>query len=403
MPFQGLVASVNSAEEIVSPPYDVISRLEAKARVVHRPSSFLRVSRAEIEFPETIKFNDDVVYARAAKNFANLINSGALKEDSTPAFYIWQLQRDNHTQTGVITAASVLAYESGLIMRHEHTRPEKEEDRVRHLNALSAATGPTLLTHRPDPRISELVDELKYYRSIIDVRDLDGVHHIIWRVSDPNKLSELGEALNQIPRSYIADGHHRTAASSRLVKEQGIIDGRFLGALFPSDQLLVLDYNRVVRDLNGLSVEEFMQGLDKSFELSVMKNPEKPCERGSFTLYIQDCWYSMKSRITFESNSYLPKHLDVALLNSKVLEPLLNIYDLRTDPRVDFIGGVRGLQGLKKFIEDNNWAAGFALYPTSINALMSVADSGSIMPPKSTWFEPKLADGLVSLPIKIIE
>ena len=400
MPFHGLVASANSAEEIISPPYDVINREEAKARVAQKPYSFLRVSRAEIDFPETIKSSDEVVYTRAADNFASLINSGALKEDSAPAFYIWQLQMDNHIQTGVITAASVLAYESGLIKRHEYTRPDKEEDRVRHLKALSVATGPTLLTYRPEPRISKFIDELKYNNSIIDVRDLDGIRHIIWRVSNPNTVSELGELLNQIPTSYIADGHHRTAASSRLAKENNIIDGRFLGALFPSDQLLILDYNRVIRDLNGLSIEDFLCGLDKSFELAIVENPEKPRSRGCFTLYTQGCWYSMKIRETFESKSYLPENLDVSLLNSKVLGPLLDIYDLRTDPRVDFVGGARGLEGLKMFIEENNWAAGFALYPTSINALMSVADSGSVMPPKSTWFEPKLADGLVSLPIK---
>ncbi|MBR71479.1 MAG: hypothetical protein CMM30_00860 [Rhodospirillaceae bacterium] len=398
-PFNGLVANHDFAGKIISPPYDVLSREEAKILAKDNPYSFLRISRAEIDFPDSVSASEKIVYERAAENFKKLINNRSIIEDEKAAFYILKLQKDDHFQTGVISACSVLAYESGEVIRHEHTRPEKEDDRVKHLESLSAATGPTLLTYRRDPILSDLVTKLSLGIPIIDVHDIYKVRHTIWRICSENYVDELGLALNQIKKSYIADGHHRTAASYRLARDKKMTDGRFLAALFPSDQLLVLDYNRVVRDLNGLSSREFLSKLSTSFNVSVLETPAKPLLRGNFTLYMDGYWYSLSYRDKSRIKGEHPDNLDVSLLNYKILEPLLGIENLRTNPRVEFIGGARGLEGLKSFVDENHWAAAFALYPTSVDELMNIADTGEIMPPKSTWFEPKLADGLISLPL----
>ncbi len=397
MPFKGLVAASDFAAEIASPPYDVVNREEAKEVAAGNPNSFLRVSRAEIEFPDKVKPTDKDVYKRAEINFRKLIDSGFLISDSIPSYYVLKLQVGKHSQIGLVSAASLSAYNSGSIKRHEFTRPDKENDRVDHMKALSAATGPTLLVHRP---VSELADYFKGITNrhpIIDIERPDGVRHTLWRVSDKESINEIRIHLKSVDVSYIADGHHRTAAANRVAEEFNIMDGRFLSVMFPSDQLMILDYNRVVRDLGQYTKDQFLNKLNTDFSVVPLTKPQKPKKNKNFSLYIGGQWYNMELKPTYKSVGDFSQNLDVSLLTNLVLKPVLDIQDLRTDPRIDFVGGARGLEGLEKFLDVNNWSAAFSLFPTSIDSLMRVADNGSVMPPKSTWFEPKLLDGLVSL------
>tara|TARA_Y100001970_G_scaffold187325_1_gene227908 strand:+ start:22237 stop:23487 length:1251 start_codon:yes stop_codon:yes gene_type:complete len=399
-PFPGIVASSEMAAAVAAPPYDVVSRVEACDVAMDNPHSFLRVSRAEIELPIEIDAYDKAVYERAALNFNRLINSNILVADTSPAYYIWRLSADEYEQTGVVVAASIDAYKSGYIMRHEFTRPEKELDRVYHIKALSAATGPTLLTHKPDSQLCDYIKLLTDQGPIIDITGPNNVSHKIWRISALESINSLQKILNKLPGCYIADGHHRTAAASRLSEGRDSGGGSFLGVLFPSDQLNILDYNRVIRDLNGLSGNDFLRELELDFIVKKLKEPKRPKKARSFTLYIEKKWYSLELR----SESIVPKDpvnsLDVSILSTKILEPIIDLYEPRTNQRIDFVGGARGLEGLKSYVDKNNWSVAFALFPTSIDDLIKVADCGEVMPPKSTWFEPKLLDGLISLAIK---
>jgi len=282
-------------------------------------------------------------------------------------------------------------------MRHEFTRPDKETDRVRHMDALSAATGPTLLAHRPDAALAALVDSAAAAAPCIDITGPGGVRHTVWRVSDESAVRSFAAALEALPAAYIADGHHRTAAATRVAHDRGLADGRFLSVLFPSDELLILDYNRVVKDLAGLAPEDFLARIADDFDVQPMNTPAKPGAKHSFGLYLAGRWYALALKAVPDAGAGPQARLDVAILSTRILEPVLGITDPRTDPRVDFVGGVRGMEGLAARVDSGDWAAAFALFPTAMDDLMDVADAGGVMPPKSTWFEPKLADGLVSL------
>lgn len=396
-PFRGLLAAPESAAAVAAPPYDVVNRAEAGAHAAGRPASFLHVSRAEIDLDDSVDAHDDAVYARAAANFGEMISGGTLVRDAAPAFYIWRLEIDGHTQSGVVAAASTAGYEAGRIKRHEFTRPDKETDRVRHMEALSAATGPTLLAHRPDAALAGCIDGATAGEPHIDITGPGDVRHTLWRVADADAMAALGAALAGLPAAYIADGHHRTAAACRVAEARGIADGRFLSVLFPSDQLTILDYNRVVKDLAGLTPEAFLARLGETFHVQLAAEPTKPSVHHHIGLYLGDQWYALALHDAVGADTDPVAALDVAVLSSRILEPILGIMDPRTDPRIDFVGGVRGLAGLEARVASGDWAAAFALFPTAMDELMSVADGGNVMPPKSTWFEPKLADGLVSL------
>jgi uncharacterized protein (DUF1015 family) len=328
---------------------------------------------------------------------------GVLRRDPAPRYYVYRLSQGQHTQTGLVAVASVAAYESGRIRRHELTRPEKEDDRVRHMEALGAQTGPAFLTYRQDPRIDGLVARVTGEPAEVDFTADDGVRHSLWVVSAPERIRALTDAFEALERLYIADGHHRSAAAARLAEArreggrgQEALWNYFLAVIFPGDQMRILAYHRVVKDLHGLSPPEFLSRLGDSFEVTPTDSPVTPTRPGEVGLFLSNGWHRLGIHGPLVPAADPVGRLDVSLLSNHVLGPILGIRDLRRDPRIDFVGGIRGLVELERRVRSGEMAAAFALYPTRLADLMAVADAGLMMPPKSTWFEPKLADGLVS-------
>ncbi|HEY8519911.1 MAG TPA: DUF1015 family protein [Gammaproteobacteria bacterium] len=402
-PFRALRPVPEHAAEVVAPPYDVVSRDEAAALAAGKPRSFLRVSRAEIELPPDASPYDAAVYARAAENFRRLARDGVLVRDDAPSYYVYRMTMDGHAQTGVAFVASVAAYERHRIRRHELTRPDKENDRVRHIEALNAQTGPVLCAYRADAALAALATEAATERPLLDVEGPNAVRHSVWRVAEPERVGRFSAALNALEALYIADGHHRSAAAARVAaaRRRGAPGADasheyFLTVAFPHDAMRILDYNRVVRDLNGLSAERLLERLAESFVVRRSAAPVRPERSGVFGLYVAHAWYRLELPERAIPRDDPVAALDVSLLQDRVLGPLLGIGDPRTDPRIDFVGGVRGLAELERRVDAGDAAAAFSLHPTQMEQLMAVADAGRLMPPKSTWFEPKLADGLLS-------
>jgi uncharacterized protein (DUF1015 family) len=388
---------------VIAPPYDVVSTGEARAIATGRPWCFLHVSRPEIDLAADADPYSSAVYAQGAASFQRMRAEGVLVQDANPYLYVYRLTQGGHSQTGLVAVASVRAYESGRIRRHELTRAEKEDDRVRHMEALNAQTGPAFLTYRHDRRVDRLIDAVVRAEPEVDVVAPDGVRHTQWVVSDREAIAALARAFEGIERLYIADGHHRSAAAARLARARQAADPRpdapedyFLAVIFPDDQVRILAYHRVVRELGGMSPERFLERLAARFEVEPTPAAAAPGRPGEMALCLPTGWY----RVRLGADQVTPDdpvgRLDVSLLSSHVLGPMLGITDLRRDTRIDFVGGVRGLGELEGRVRAGEAAAAFALYPTRIGDLLSVADAGLMMPPKSTWFEPKLADGLVS-------
>lgn len=403
-PFRGLRPAPQRAAEVLAPPYDVLSSDEARALAAGRPHSFLHISRPEIDLPPGQDPYAPEVYARGAENFARLMKEGVLIRDATPRYYVYRLRMGEHTQTGLVCTASVAAYQSQRIRRHEFTRPAKEDDRVRQIEALNAQTGPVLLAYRDDADLDALLAAATRSTPEVEVEARDGVCHSVWVVDDPQWCVRVSACFEAMPVLYIADGHHRSAAAARVAQARdGAAPGAageaahdyFLAVAFPAGQMQILDYNRVVRDLGELSPERFLGCLASDFEVAAVGAPVAPHQPGEFGLYLARNWY----RLTLDP-ARIPEdpvaRLDVSLLTDRVLAPILGIRDLRRDPRIDFVGGIRGLAELERRVDSGGMAAAFALRPTPMGDLMAVADAGEVMPPKSTWFEPKLADGLVS-------
>lgn len=401
-PFRGLRPSDGRAEEVVAPPYDVLNRAEASQRAEGRPWSFLHISRAEIDLPADVDVHADIVYQTAAANLARMIEAGVLVRDPEPCYYIYRLTMGEHTQTGLVAAAAVSEYDSNRIRRHEFTRPDKENDRVRQIDVLNAQTGPVLLAYPSSDSVDALINNVTTGVPAVDLVADDGVGHVIWVVSDRAVIDEISDAFDRMSALYIADGHHRSAAASRVAASRrgGHSDAAeyFLTVIFPHKQMRIFDYNRVVCDLNGLSNETFLERIATSFSVTAVANSYSPVQPGEFGMYLAGQWYRL--RIEKKNIPADPVgRLDVSLLADKLLEPVLGISDPRRDPRIEFIGGIRGLGELAKRVDSGDMAVAFSLYPTSMDDLIAVADAGKVMPPKSTWFEPKLADGLVSLVI----
>lgn len=400
-PFCGLRPRSSDAAAVVAPPYDVLSSEEARLAAQDKPLSFLHISKAEIDLPSTVDPYSSAVYARSASNFQQLIDTGVLIRDPQPCYYVYRLQMANHVQTGLVTVASVAAYEANRICKHEFTRPDKEDDRVRQIEALNAQTGPVLLAHPVSQTAERLLSQASFGQPVADVAADHGVRHTVWRIDDAQLMTRISAVFEAMPRLYIADGHHRSAAASRVAAHRqasGVAMGGadyFLAVIFPASQMLIMDYNRVVRDLNGLSVEDFLTAVGESYLIGSADCPVKPDRPGVCGMYLDRRWYRLQIR-----PERLPadpvSRLDVSLLAEHILAPLLGIVDLRRDTRIDFVGGVRGLGELERRVNSGEMKAAFAMCPTPIGELMAVADSGQVMPPKSTWFEPKLADGLVS-------
>jgi len=401
-PFRGLCPSPEYASQVAAPPYDVMSAAEARAMVEGKENSFLHVSRAEVDLPEGADQYSAAVYARSKINFDRMVSEGILKRDAENSYYIYRLSNEFASQTGIALTASVDEYDRGNIKRHEFTRPDKEDDRVCQIDILSAQTGPVLLAFRDRSDVKEYLSKITKLDADIDITTDQSVRHQIWKVSDPTDVQNVSGLLGNIDSFYIADGHHRSAAASRVSKmrretETSLDDGSdyFLSVAYSHSDMKILPYNRVVADLNGLSTDQFISELSKNFSVKTAPSPVTPSEKGSFGMYLDGGWYQLhflgQAKLTDPIES-----LDVSILSNWVLGPILNIKDLRSDKRVDFVGGIRGTGGLVSRVDSGEMACAFSLYPTQMEELMAVADRGGIMPPKSTWFEPKLADGLIS-------
>lgn len=398
-PFAGLRPVPEHAADVVAPPYDVLSSEEARERAAGKPMSFLHISKAEIDLPEDIDPYDPAVYAKAAENLNKLIEQGVLIRDPAPRYYVYQLVMGEHVQTGLVAAASVKHYDSNRIRKHEFTRPAKEDDRVRQIEALNAQTGPVLLAYKSDNIIDGILAEITTGEPVYDLQADDGIGHRFWVVEDQAIINKLSAGFDAMDAIYIADGHHRSAAASRVAKSIGGSDEQmshyFLSVIFPHNQMKIFDYNRVVTDLNGLSKDKFMAKVAEKFSCAKETAPVRPTKPTEFGMYLDGEWYRLNINENLIPDDPV-ESLDVSLLAKNLLEPVLGISDPRTDPRIDFVGGIRGLEGLEKRVNSGEMAVAFSLYPTSMEALMAVADANEVMPPKSTWFEPKLADGLVS-------
>lgn len=400
-PFRGLRPAAHHASDVAAPPYDVLSTEEARQRAEGKPWSFLHISKPEIDLPAGTDPYAAEVYAKAAENLQRMLDAAILHRDERPAYYAYRLEMGEHRQTGFVAAASVAAYDAGRIRKHEFTRPDKEDDRVRQIEALNAQTGPVLLAYPASQQADVLLSQACASAPVTEVVADDGIRHTLWLVSDDTLIADITAAFERMQTLYIADGHHRSAAASRVAAARRRPDGQqqasdyFLSVIFPHHQMRILDYNRVVRDLNGLSAEDFLARVAKSYAVAPACGAVKPSCPGEVGLYLPGRWY----RLNIDPKLFVADpvgRLDVSLLSEHLLGPVLGITDLRRDKRIDFVGGIRGLAELEQRVDSGEMAAAFALYPTRMADLMAVADAGQIMPPKSTWFEPKLADGLVS-------
>ncbi len=394
-PIKALHAAWDLASTIISPPYDVVSTSEAKRLVIGKPDHFLRVSRPEIEFPEQVNPYSKEVYDRGHQNFQRLLNEGKILIDSYESYYIWQMVFRGNISTGIVAGISVEAYNLGIIKKHELTRAEKEEDRVRHISALGAHTGPVMLICREDEILFDIVTEVKGARPSCIVKDSSGVEHSIWCVSDETTTKGISNAFSRVSNLYIADGHHRSAAASVVAKNKP--DQYFLGVVLPASELRIFPYYRTVRDLNGHNLDSFLSLIRTKFKISPREKAVEPKATKQIGLYINHSWFELILRDSDELGARTEGMLDVDILSSFILQPILGINDLRKDKRVDFVGGIRGLSLLESIVDSGVMACAFSLYPTNVDHLMAVADADGIMPPKSTWFEPKLVDGLISM------
>jgi uncharacterized protein (DUF1015 family) len=407
-PFRAFRPRPEFAERVASPPYDVLSSEEAREMAADNPLSFLHVVKPEIDLPPETDLYAPEVYAKGAENLARLIEDDVLIRDPTPAVYLYRQRMGDHVQTGLVAGASVDEYERDLIKKHEHTRPAKEDDRTRHIDALDANTGPVFLTYAARPEIDDLVTRLTDAAPTYDFVAPDGIQHVLWVIDDMGDRDALVRAFQAVPVLYVADGHHRSAAAVRIRAARREANPNhtgeepynyFIAVLFPDDQMKILDYNRVYSDLNGRSVDKFLGAVSASFDVA-QTGSGRPHRPTTFGMYLAGKWYLLTARRgTFPEDDPV-RGLDVAILQDNLLAPVLGIGDPRSDQRIDFVGGIRGLGELERLVDSGRWSVAFALHPTSISQLFAVADAGRVMPPKSTWFEPKLRSGLIVRPFK---
>jgi uncharacterized protein (DUF1015 family) len=399
-PFKALRPPADRADRVASVPYDVVNTNEARELARNNPLSFLHVSRPEIDLPEETDPHSDQVYRKALENFEKLIRECPLETEATPSIYLYRLIMGDHEQIGVVACCSIDEYDQDLIRKHERTRRDKEDDRTHHMLVLRAQTGPVFLTYRANREIDTMVMETTMANALFNFTADDGIQHTLWHVPDPVRFVH---EFRDIPFLYIADGHHRAASAARAraeLKEKSFghtgDEGYnfFLAVMFPDEQLQILPYNRAVRDLNGRSREEFLETLRKEFEVEENGSSE-PASRGEWSMYLEGRWYTLRLPAGAPPPQGIVASLDVSILQDRLLAPILGIKDVRTDKRIEFIGGMRGSKELKRLVDEGHAAVAFALYPTTIEDLLRVSDAGEIMPPKSTWFEPKLRDGLL--------
>ncbi|HEY2330240.1 MAG TPA: DUF1015 family protein [Verrucomicrobiae bacterium] len=394
-PFAALRPQPELASQICELPYDVMSSDEAREMAAGNPLSFLHVSKPEIDLPPGTDLYSPEVYAQGKENFQKLISQGALKQDEKPFFYLYRQIMGNHAQVGLVAAASCEEYLANIIKKHEFTRPDKEDDRVRHIEALNAQTGPVFLTYRAVAVFDEFVAKKISAPPAVDFTGKDGVHHTSWTISAPDEIHFVETQFAQIPFLYIADGHHRSAAAGRVYKSRNGAghSGQFLTVIFPHNQMQILPYNRVLKDLNGLTTLELVKKLEKVFE-TIRLGQASPRQKHELGLFLEGRWHRLTFKREFTMVNDPIEKLDVTLLQKNVLAPIFGIDDPRTSKKINFVGGIRGTAELEKLVNSGEYACAFSMFPTSIEDLMAIADAGGIMPPKSTWFEPKLRDAM---------
>jgi uncharacterized protein (DUF1015 family) len=405
-PFRAWRPRPDVCVQVASPPYDVLSSAEARQMAAENPLSFLHVVKPEIDLEPGTDVYAPEVYATGTANLRRLVDDGVLVREENPALYLYRQRMGDHVQT-VVAGASVDEYEADLIKKHEHTRPVKEDDRTRHIDALDANTGPVFLTYKARPEVDALVERLTAVDPAYDFVAADGIQHVLWVVDDPGDRDELIDAFARVPELYVADGHHRSAAGTRIrALRRDANPGHtgeeaynyFLSVIFPDDQMMILDYNRVVRDLKELEVDAFVAAVGERFDVQPVDDG-RPARKRCFGMYVGGQWYRLTAKEDSFPGDDPVRSLDVAILQDNLLAPVLGIGDPRSDERVDFVGGIRGLAELERKVDSGEWAVAFALHPTSIDQLFAVADAGLVMPPKSTWFEPKLRSGLIVRPL----
>jgi uncharacterized protein (DUF1015 family) len=398
-PFQALRPEPQFAKQVASRPYDVLNSKEAKVEAEGNPYSFLHITKSEIDLPASTDVHSPEVYEKAKENLNAFRSRPVLFKESKPCYYIYQLTMNGRTQTGLVCCSSVNDYEEGLIKKHEFTRPEKELDRINHIKITGAQTGNVFLAFRDVEELNELIEKWKGEKSpVYNFTADDGIQHTIWVISDEKIIDKITEIFKtDVDCTYIADGHHRVASAAQVKYQLADNEeaGHFLSTLFPASELQIMDYNRVIKDLNGLSKEEFFDKINKNFSVKKESEAYKPDAEHNFGMYLDGEWYRLTALDgTFSTDPI--GILDITILQNNLLEPILGIKDQRTDTRIDFIGGIRGMSELEERVNSKEWTVAFSIYPVSIQQLFDIADSNNVMPPKSTWFEPKLRDGLLT-------
>jgi len=401
-PFRGYLPPSELARKVSSPPYDVISSDEAREIILNNPDSFLRVIKPEIDYASNSDIPGNILHQHAKDNLQDFIESGKLLQDDKPCFYLYEITMGCHTQTGIMAAVSVTEYNNGNIKKHEFTRPDKEDDRTEHIEMTNANTGPVFLTFSNDGEFQHQIESIKNKTADISLQADDNTLHNLWKIPILDDQISLITYFESIPALYIADGHHRAASASRVQRIREAANSYhkgdepynfFLSVIFPHDEMQIMDYNRVVKDLNGLTDSQFINLIQTNFNLTALPNAVRPNMKNIFSMFLLGSWYKLKAKDEILSDDPV-EGLDASILQNHLLEPLLGINDPRTDVRIDFIGGIRGLEELENRCSLDT-AVAFALYPVSIENLLAVADANKVMPPKSTWFEPKLRSGLV--------
>jgi uncharacterized protein (DUF1015 family) len=407
-PFRAWRPRPEDAARVASPPYDVLSSDEARVMAEGNPISFLHINKPEIDLPPETDVYAPEVYAKGAENLQRFVRDGVYLREPQPALYLYRQVMGDHTQTGLVAGASVDEYEHDLIKKHEFTRPKKEDDRTRHVDALDANTGPVFLTYHARPDIDAMTATITAGEPTYDFVAPDGIRHTMWVVDEAAQRDALVAAFTNVPALYVADGHHRSAAAVRICRARREANPHhtgnepynfFLSVIFPHDQMMIMDYNRVVRDLAGQSHDDLLAKVGEAFEIQPVTGRAKPAQAKDFGMYLGGAWYRLTARAGSWPESDPVARLDVAVLQNNLLGPILGIGDPRSDERIDFVGGIRGLEELEKLVDSGQAAVAFAFFPTAITDLFAVADAGNVMPPKSTWFEPKLRSGLVVRPL----
>lgn len=402
-PFKAVRPKEEYAKRVAALPYDVYNRQEAKEEVKKEELSFLKIDRAETQFPDTVDTYDSCVYQKAKEIYQQMKKDGIFVSDTEPCYYIYRLTMDGRSQAGIGACASVDDYLNNVIKKHENTREEKEQDRICHVDTLSAQTGPIFLAYRSNEEINQVVNRvMEETTPLYDFTAPDRVGHTVWKIAEKKEVQTIQQAFEKIQDIYIADGHHRAASAVKVSLKRREQKGEcnkteefnyFLSVLFPDDQLMIMDYNRCVKDLNGFTKAEFLEKAGEYFTVTKLSKAAKPSEKGEVTMYLEQEWYLLRASEELLRITDAVASLDVSILQEYLLKPVLGIDDPRTDERIDFVGGIRGLSELEKRA-DSDMKVSFAMYPTSIGELFAVADEGLLMPPKSTWFEPKLRSGL---------